>query len=42
MYEGYKAELEAICDQLLAFDDIRHFVTHGFLTLTTDKNGIRQ
>lgn len=41
-YEKYKAELEAICDQLLGFDDIRHFMAHGFLTLTTDRKGNHQ
>lgn len=41
-YEGYKAELETICDQLLEYDEIRHFMAHGFLTLTTDRNGNHQ
>jgi hypothetical protein len=41
-YESYKVELLAICDQLLAYDDIRHFMAHGFLTLTTDKKGNHQ
>jgi hypothetical protein len=34
--------LEAICNQLLEYDDIRHFMAHGFLSLTTDKKGNHQ
>ncbi|TQF27429.1 hypothetical protein UNPF46_30660 [Bradyrhizobium sp. UNPF46] len=41
-YGAYKAELEAICDQLLVYDEIRHFMAHGFLTLTTDRKGNHQ
>jgi hypothetical protein len=38
-YEIYKDELDAVCEKLLRYDDIRHFMAHGFLTLTTDRKG---
>ena len=38
-YEPYKADLERLCDQLLVYDEIRHFMAHGFLRLDTDKAG---
>ncbi len=41
-YELYKAELDRVCDELLRYDDIRHFMTHGFLSLTVDRNGNHQ
>jgi hypothetical protein len=41
-YEVYKNELDSICEELLQYDDIRHFMTHGFLSLTTDKKGTHQ
>jgi len=36
-YEVYKAELDKICDELLKYDEMRVFMAHGFVTLTTDK-----
>jgi hypothetical protein len=41
-YEIYKDELDAVCEELLRYDEIRHFMTHGFLTLTTDRKGSHQ
>jgi hypothetical protein len=38
-YEIYKDELDQVCKELLQYDDIRHFMTHGFLSLTTDRKG---
>jgi hypothetical protein len=38
-YEVYKDELDSICEELLRYNDIRHFMTHGFLTLTMDRTG---
>ena len=36
-YESYREELNKVSDDLLQYDDIRNFMTHGFLMLTTDK-----
>jgi hypothetical protein len=41
-YDIYKEELDSVCEELLLYDDIRHFMTHGFLSLTTDKKGNHQ
>ena len=41
-YEVYKDELDRVCDELLMYDELRHFMTHGFLSLTTDKKGNHQ
>lgn len=41
-YQVYKAELDGVCEELLHYDDLRHFMTHGFLTLTTDRKGNHQ
>jgi hypothetical protein len=41
-YEVYKDELDHVCDDLDQFDDLRHFMTHGFLSLTTDTKGNHQ
>ena len=41
-YEDYKEELERICEELLQYDDLRHFMTHGFLSLATDGKGNHQ
>src|SRR6266849_6508701 len=38
-YECYKDELNQLCNELLEYDELRHFMSHGFLTLTTDKKG---
>lgn len=38
-YEGYKDELSQVCDDLLAYDEMRNLMAHGFLMLTTDKKG---
>jgi hypothetical protein len=35
-YEPYKDELSQVCDELLQYDEIRNFMAHGFLSLTTD------
>lgn len=36
-YQIYKDELDHVCEELLRYDQIRHFMTHGFLSLTMDK-----
>lgn len=36
-YDRYKAELSFVCDRLLEYDDLRNFMAHGFVKLTTDK-----
>jgi hypothetical protein len=41
-YEVYKDELNCICDELHGFDEMRHFMTHAFLRLTTDRKGNHQ
>jgi hypothetical protein len=38
-YEGYREELRKVCDELLEYDDLRNFMAHGFLSITTDKKG---
>jgi hypothetical protein len=35
-YQAYKEELDRACGELLQYDEIRHFMAHGFLILTTD------
>jgi hypothetical protein len=35
-YEKYQNELEKVCDELLQYDELRTFMAHGFLTLTTN------
>jgi hypothetical protein len=41
-YEDYKEDLDRICDELLQYDDLRHFMAHGFMSLTTDKKDNHQ
>jgi hypothetical protein len=41
-YEVYRDELDSVCDELFRYDDIRHFMTHGFLSLTMDRKGNHQ
>ena len=41
-YEVYKADLDHICDELRRYDDLRNFMSHGFMTLTTDRKGKHQ
>lgn len=36
-YEAYKADLDRVCNELLQYDELRTYMAHGFLTLTTDK-----
>ena len=38
-YEKYRDELEKVCNELIEYDEIRTFMAHGFLTVTTDANG---
>jgi hypothetical protein len=35
-YEIYREELQAVCDELLKYDELRNFMAHGFLIVTTD------
>lgn len=41
-YQGYKEELEKVCEELLQYDELRNFMAHGFLILTTDKKDNHQ
>jgi hypothetical protein len=41
-YEVYKDELDHVCEDLLRYDEIRHFMAHGFLSLTIDGKGNHQ
>ena len=41
-YEVYKDELDRVCEELLRYDEIRHFMTHGFLSLTIDRKSNHQ
>jgi len=34
-YEKYRAELFEICDRLVEYDDLRHFMAHGLVMITT-------
>jgi hypothetical protein len=36
-YEVYRGRLAKVCDDLLQYDDLRNFMAHGFMMLTTDK-----
>jgi hypothetical protein len=36
-YEAYRDDLNEICDELLIYDELRTFMAHGFISLTTDK-----
>jgi len=38
----YKDELDKVCDELLEFDEIRNYMSHGFLTLHVDRIGNHQ
>jgi hypothetical protein len=38
----YKTDLGRVCEELLRYDELRHFMTHGFLSLTVDRNGNHQ
>ncbi len=38
----YKGELDKVCDELLEFDEIRNYMSHGFLTLHFDRIGNHQ
>jgi hypothetical protein len=37
-FGDYKGDLAKVCDELLQYDELRNFMAHGFLQLTTDKN----
>jgi 23S rRNA G2445 N2-methylase RlmL len=41
-FAAYKDELDAICDELSRFEEIRHFMAHAFLTLHVDRAGNHQ
>src|ERR1700738_3852732 len=41
-YDVYREELDSVCEELLLYDDIGHFMTHCFLSLTTDTKGNHQ
>jgi hypothetical protein len=38
-FAKYKPELDRVCDDLIEFDDMRNFLSHGFLTLNVDHAG---
>src|SRR5262245_21620432 len=33
-YQIYKEELDRACEELLQYDEMRHFMAHGFLIMT--------
>lgn len=35
-YQDYKVALDAVCANLLKYDDLRRFMAHGFMTLVVD------
>jgi hypothetical protein len=35
-YEAYRDDLHRVCDELLRYDDLRHFMAHGLMMLLTD------
>jgi hypothetical protein len=41
-YEVYKEDLDRMCDELLRYEELRHFMAHGFMSLTTDKKDNHQ
>jgi hypothetical protein len=41
-YQIYKEELDRVCEELLQYDALRHFMAHGFLSLSTDSKGNHQ
>ena len=41
-YEIYREELDRVCDELSQYDELRHFMTHGFLSLTMDRKDNHQ
>ena len=38
-YAEFRDELNALCDELIKYDDLRHFMAHGMVMLTTDLKG---
>ncbi len=41
-YEIYKDRLAKLCDDLLQYDELRNFMAHGFMMLTTDRRDNHQ
>jgi hypothetical protein len=41
-YEVYKDDLTGACDELLIYDDLRHFMTHGFMRMDVGKDGAQR
>jgi hypothetical protein len=41
-YEVYQDDLQRISKELSQYDELRHFMAHGFLSLTTDRMGNHQ
>lgn len=41
-YESYKEDLDVACDELLKYDELRHFMTHGFMRMDVDRKGNHQ
>lgn len=40
-YEVYKQELDRVCDELLVYDELRHFMTYGFMRVDVAEQGAR-
>ena len=38
-YEPYQQDLYRLSDQLLLYDELRHFMAHGFMRMDVDKAG---
>jgi hypothetical protein len=41
-FARYKTDLDTVCDELLEFDEMRNYMSHGFLTLHVDLVGNHQ
>jgi hypothetical protein len=41
-YEIYKDDLNRVCEELLVYDELRHFMTHGFMRMDLDRTGNHQ
>jgi hypothetical protein len=38
-YSDYKQQLDDVCEELSRYDDLRHFMVHGFMRMDMDKHG---
>jgi hypothetical protein len=38
-YEIYKDDLNRVCNELMLYDELRHFMAHGFMRMDVDRAG---